>query len=299
LKDGKFYWDYQIGYFGVADVEVKSGNVFLDPKAENNECDIFFESNVTAAIIFKTWKNDPCVNAPKHDVTFSVTVPASTPNDAVVRIVGSFGTSGYSDWGQDAEDMILTKGANGKYSIKLNLNEGNIQYKYVLNGNWDFEESTENCTSISNRTLAITGVATVNNEVINWKGFGDCAPSGETHTYTFVVTVPEGTPADAVVRIVGSFGHAGYPNWNETSDDMKLVKGANGKYSITLADVEEGTEYKYVLNGSWNFEERGADNGSDCAPGIDGNRKTPSSENEEVTVENTVENWKGVTTCIE
>jgi 1,4-alpha-glucan branching enzyme len=290
-KDGGFFWDYQVGYqdHNASLVEVKAGGVEVD-NGYTNECNIYFTSNATAEIIFKAWKNDPCKEAPKHNVTFSVTVPEGTPDDAVVRIVGSFATSGYPNWEADGEGMELKKGADGKYSITLSLGAGGVEYKYVVNGSWDNGESQADPDGLgcvperSNRSITVSSSTTINDVVENWKGITTCVPSG-LYNYTFVVTVPEGTPDDAEVNIAG-----GMNDWNPSAS--KLTKGADGTYSITFEDLADGVEYKYVLNGSWDNEElAAAEDGADCAPGIAGNRKTGAEE----TIEDTVENWKGVT----
>ena len=138
LKGGIFDpgWAHQVGYpnHDPSMVVVKSGGVDV-VRGYPNECDIYFTSNATAAIVFKTWKKNPCEPTPKHNYTFSVTVPAGTPGDAVVRIVGSM-----NGWSVTDDTNILTKGADGKYSITLNGVEEGAEYKYVLNGSWDFEE---------------------------------------------------------------------------------------------------------------------------------------------------------------
>ena len=289
-KDGRFFWDYQVGYqnHDKTLVVVKSGGVEV-ANGYTNECNIYFTSNATAAIIFKSWKNDPCKEAPKHNVTFSVTAPKGTPADAVVRIVGSFATSGYPNWVADGEGMELKKGADGKYSITLSLGAGGVEYKYVVNGSWDNGEAEADPDGLgcvpdrSNRTINVTGPATINDVVENWKGITTCVPSG-VYTYKFIVTVPKGTPDNAEVYIAG-----GMNEWNPTAS--KLTKGADGKYSITIEDLEDGTEYKYVLNGKWDNEELAATKeGADCATGIS-NRKTGTDE----TIEDTVDNWRDVT----
>jgi 1,4-alpha-glucan branching enzyme len=108
-------------------------------------------------------------------------------------------------------------------------------------------------------------------------------------SFTFVVTVPAETPEGADVYIAGDMNE-----W-EPSEAFKLAKGSDGKYSITVVGLDEGAEYKYVLNGTMdNVELAAAVEDADCADEI-ANRKTGSS----ATINDTVANWKGVTTCIE
>ena len=169
LKDGEFPsdWSSQVGYHSESDVVVKDGSVDVRP-GYANECNIYFTTNATAAIIFKTWKKDPCVPTPKHDYTFHVTVPAAT-GDAEVRIVG-----GMNGWNIGDANSVLVKGGDGKYSITFAQLEEGTEYKYVVNGSWDneelaAEEEGAGCAeAISNR---VTGAeATINDVVENWRG---------------------------------------------------------------------------------------------------------------------------------
>ena len=164
LKDGAFSWDYQVGYDDPGDVEVKNGVIDVRP-GYGGECNVLFKTNDTAALIFKKWKNNPCVTVSTHNYTFNVTVPAGTPADAEVFIAG-----GMNGW--DPGATPLTKGADGKYSVTVNdLDEG-TEYKYVLNGSWDNEELAaegEGCApGINNRKTGANG--TIEDTVMNWKG---------------------------------------------------------------------------------------------------------------------------------
>lgn len=124
-----------------------------------------------------------------------------------------------------------------------------------------------------------------------WKNGNSPCVEKVKHDYTFTVTVPAATAADASIYIVGNFGEFGYPGWTADAADMKLTKQTNGTYTITLNQVAEGTEYKYVINGSWDNEELAAIvEGADCAAAIS-NRVTGTS----AAIADTVENWKGVT----
>ena len=160
LESGEFDWMFQIG--DKNSVEVKSGDVDV-VDGYTGECDIFFMTNATAAIIFKAWKNDPC-SVVRHNYTFNVTVPDGTPADAEVYIAG-----GMNGW--DASATKLTKNGN-TYSITLdNIKEG-TEYKYVMNALWANEElaeaGSEGCAEpTANR---VTGSSTtINDEVKNWR----------------------------------------------------------------------------------------------------------------------------------
>jgi len=200
-EDGKFFWDYQVGFDDDEDIELLAGGVDVLP-SNPGECDILFRTNVTAVFIFHKWKNDPCVEVPSYSVKFNVTVPEAI-GDAVVRIVGGFGTSGYPNWSPDAEEMKLTKGADGKYSITLNLKEGDIEYKYVANGDWPFEErgaddGTDCAPAIdfpnTNRSITVTGAATQNDVVENFKGITTCLPPSPPFTLGAFTWISDSNP---------------------------------------------------------------------------------------------------------
>ncbi|GAB1416959.1 hypothetical protein MASR2M117_23650 [Paludibacter sp.] len=170
--DGKFSWDYQIGYSGSADVVKKAGDVDIY-EGYANECDIFYASTEPIALVFAKWKKDPCAAIVKHNYTFTVTVPAGTPTDANIYIVGGF-KGDYPSWSADATNMKLTRQTDGKYTITLNQVEEGTEYKYVLNGSWDNEElaakeeGADCAKPISNR---VTGTSdNVADVVANWKG---------------------------------------------------------------------------------------------------------------------------------
>ena len=108
-----------------------------------------------------------------------------------------------------------------------------------------------------------------------------CVPA-ETHSITFNVTVPYGLDDTDIVYIVGEMNW-----WDPTATPM--TKSGNN-WTITLHEIEYDTEYKYVANGSWNFEELGViEEGADCANQV-ANRKV-----NDLTMDDTVENFRGIT----
>ena len=172
--DGTFSWDYQTGE--PASITVLSGSVDVVEgyAGESNLFALAIEEPIV--MVFSKWKNgaSPCVEKVKHDYTFTVTIPAATPADAAVYIVGNFGDYGYPGWTADAADMKLTKQTNGTYTISLNQIAEGTEYKYLINGAWDFEELAaiaegKDCAAaISNR---VTGTSTAIADVVeNWKG---------------------------------------------------------------------------------------------------------------------------------
>ncbi len=91
-------------------------------------------------------------------------------------------------------------------------------------------------------------ISTVSNEA-------SATPEARMVDVTFVVTVPEETPVDATVFIVGN--QPEICNWCNPHT-VALAEGADGRWRVTLS-FREGTQvnYKYTL-GSWDRVEKDA-----------------------------------------
>ena len=134
-------------------------------------------------------------------------------------------------------------------------------------------------------------VVSENSSVVYVRSYGfktnPCAEP-ETYTVNFSVSTPV-LPDTCVVYIVGAFN-----GWTADANPMTLADGA---WTVTLNDVVMNAEYKYVVNGSWNYEELlAAEEGKDCAEGLSGNRKV-----NDVEMVEEVANFKDITIakCVE
>lgn len=115
-----------------------------------------------------------------------------------------------------------------------------------------------------------------------WKA--NNTPCGEVvkENVTFKVTVPT-WEGDHKVYVVGDFN-----GWK--ADSTEMTKGTDNTWTATLADIEVKGGYKYVLDGSWDYEELAAiEEGKDCANGIE-NRALATT-----APVDTVANFEGVT----
>lgn len=70
-----------------------------------------------------------------------------------------------------------------------------------------------------------------------------------------VVTIPENTPPDASLYLVGNFN-----NWTTGDSLYKMTKQTDGIFSFTFASLQDSLVYKVVRNNSWNTVE-GRSNG--------------------------------------
>lgn len=104
-------------------------------------------------------------------VTFRVTVPAGTPDDAQLYIAGDF-----QGWAPG--DTPMTRADDSTWSIDLPFESGTaLQYKYTR-GAWEAVEKDEACGEIPNRTLRVDGSAgpeqIVDDAVGTWRDIHAC-----------------------------------------------------------------------------------------------------------------------------
>lgn len=110
------------------------------------------------------WNSAPCVakNA-AGTATFKVTVPATTPANASVSVVGSWGAEGEPEyWALGA--VVMTRNTDGTYSLTKEV-PASFQYKYVVSADgttwsWDNEFATKFEMPVSLNAVDV---------VTNWK----------------------------------------------------------------------------------------------------------------------------------
>jgi hypothetical protein len=157
-SDGTFpgSWDYQ--WYAKVDangdvekkVEVLKGSATLEVEYSTEFKLVVAAGETVVYVKTYAWKKDACIPTEKYTITFNATVPAALHDTDVVYIVGSI-----NSWTADATPM--TKGENNVWTTTLDGVEYDAEYKYLLNGSWDFEElaaKTDTCAnSISNRRV--------------------------------------------------------------------------------------------------------------------------------------------------
>jgi hypothetical protein len=174
-----------------------------------------------------------------HNYTFTLTAPAATPDTAKVYIVGNFDAP-YANWSANAADMVMTKGSDGKYTITLNDVAEGIEYKYLINGSWDYNEMTDTCGNAANR---LTGTSAAINDVVpNWKGI-TCGVTGDVPagTGTFTVTITSGYVDDSKIIFTGNFTEKAWEN-----SDREMTRGTNNTWTWT-GDYPAKFEYKLIM----------------------------------------------------
>ena len=129
-------------------VEPLSTTAVLDNTENGGEVKLTTLSDQDVVYIdVAAWKSAPCVakNA-AGTATFKVTVPATTPANASVSVVGSWGAEGDADyWTPGAH--VMTRNTDGTYSLSIAV-PASFQYKYVVSADgttwsWDNQFETQ------------------------------------------------------------------------------------------------------------------------------------------------------------
>lgn len=106
--------------------------------------------------------------ASARQITFIATVPANTPADKPIYIVGDHPNLG--GWRPDA--VFMTRRPDGRFEVAIDLPPGNYEYKFTRGG-WPSVEKSESNGDVPNRQLTVTGDATVEVTIAN---FSDLEP---------------------------------------------------------------------------------------------------------------------------
>jgi hypothetical protein len=113
------------------------------------------------------------------DVTFNVTVPASTDATGMaVHIAGELNLLDDTLPAWDPGAVELTQIDSTHWTISFSaVEETIVQYKYTL-GSWDYVEKGTTCNELSNRILTVTygesGTQVINDTVANWRNVPPC-----------------------------------------------------------------------------------------------------------------------------
>lgn len=234
-----------------ANVEQDANGEDIDDRSFTVTADLVLEPFAVAR-----WKGiDPIAEPTKVTVKIEVAVPAETPADAVIYIIGELPglenvypeppTQPTHAWGNFTDDYKLVRGEDGKYRISIE-SEPNFYLRY----NYYIVMGDKNIREIGAlRTHTAVATNTLNDEVTKWE---------EPVTITFSVTVPEGTPASASVYVIGVFKELIYPGmgvnptqlnhqWNNFTNKYKMTKGEGSVYTLSLViDYNYTFFYKYV-----------------------------------------------------
>jgi len=214
-------------------------------------------------------------------VSFKAYLPENTPDDATIYIIGN-----YCNWDFDsaATSTVKIDIEEKKYAeFELQVAEFPLEYKYTVGPDWKYVEKDADGNEIDDRKIDSAPEEVVIDTVAKWAAI-PIPPSEEPTIVNIKAFLPENTPDDATIYIIGN-----YCNWDfggaKTSDVQTDDEGK--KYAeFELQVAEFPLEYKYTVGPDWAYEEVKADGSR-----VD-NRKIESMP-EEVVID-TVEKWAAI-----
>ena len=172
-------------------------------------------------------------------VTFVVdALPANTPAEDSLFVAGTF-----NDWQPGDSAFRLSTDSTGRLSLTLRQVQPPFEFK-ITRGSWKRVEGDALGQQADNRRYDGSAKGdTVHLQILSWEGL----PLAPTHGWAtlLVKAIPENTPPDASLYVVGSFNkwHPGDPNY-------KLQREPDGSYSIRIPLWQDTTHYKFS-RGAW------------------------------------------------
>ena len=149
----------------------------------------------------------------------------------------------FNNWQPGDLAYELRRSESGVYYIDLPDTLTVFKYK-ITQGNWGLVEGDDKGGSRADRVyyrFKEKNPKLIQLTVDGWEARA---------TYHFVVTqIPENTPKDASLFIVGNFN-----NWHAGDEDFRLRKQVDGTYRVTVASDLPRLEYKFT-RGDWNSVE--------------------------------------------
>lgn len=172
-------------------------------------------------------------------VTFTIErLPANTPGADTVFLGGEI-----NGWAPADTAFRFRPGRSGKLFLTVGPRAGRPPFEYKLTrGSWERVEANAFGQFLNNRRYE-GGKDTIPLTVFNWDDLPVNPPLG--WAAIVVERVPENTPPDASLYVVGSFNE-----WHTGDPDYKLEKQADGAYRARIPIMSDTTFYKFC-RGSW------------------------------------------------
>lgn len=193
-------------------------------------------------------------NSCLYNVTFHVNMSEVTAPFTTPEVNGTF-----NGWCGGCAPMTDEDG-DGVWSITIELQEGNYEYKFAADG-WAIQEELtpgSSCTvtnnGFTNRSLQVAGAQELS--TVCWAICADCGIVAETFDITFRVDMNEVTAAFTTPEVNGTFN-----NWCGGCAPMSDADG-DGVWELTIALQAGNYEFKYAADG-WAIQEELAP-GSTC-----------------------------------
>ncbi len=225
-------------------------------------------------------------------IDFSLTVPEGMSEDTVVYMIGVFPgleyvdppTMPYHQWNNFTDEYKMTRQLDGTYTLSITADRGyELKYKYVytIDGGQTYVWEVDRTDSDDGDRHYIVNESRQQDDVV--EEWNIPQPPAQTTTVKFQVTVPEETPEDAQIYIIGDMTN----NW--TLSDAVLLTKSGSLYEVEFTlEVNQTYEYKYIIgNTSYDNEEVTAENGPIA-------NRTITVTSGMIPVEDVVARWKGI-----
>jgi cyclomaltodextrinase / maltogenic alpha-amylase / neopullulanase len=181
----------------------------------------------------------------------TVTFHMMAPNANQVYLAGSL--NGWSD----NSDLMQDEDGDGVFSITIELDPGEYEYKFVVDGNWKEDPQAADYTDDGHGGR--NGIVKVEGETmeVGGKGSGDKKPASKKRApagareVSFRLEPKTGGVTD--IFIAGAFN-----DWSATADRMTDEDG-DGVYEIMLSLAKGEYAYKFVVDGNWMADENAED----------------------------------------
>ncbi|MBN1154751.1 metallophosphoesterase [candidate division KSB1 bacterium] len=246
-----------IEYMGSGNPDFVTGNVFDDPLFEDaaaGRLALHIDSPAVGAASDEANLGDPrwgTYGDPDSSVavTFSVTVPANTPEDDLVYLAGTF-----NDWNPGAQVMEKIDSLQWHLTLSLEKNTA-YEYKYTR-GDWESVEKDSAGEEIANRTFT-TGDSsmTIEDVVEKWADvFDPVEPRKMPPILTFYDNDPQHHIAITYFSDVSGSGKVFY-GINDVTENTHIVsefkdlQAENDQlvHIARLTGLSENTTYKYQI----------------------------------------------------
>jgi hypothetical protein len=168
-------------------------------------------------------------------------LPDYTPPGDSIFLVGNF-----NDWNPKDQNFRFQKLDNGRWLYNFLTPMPDFEFK-ITRSSWETVEGGTVGEPIPNRFYTNTGKQkdTLRITINGWEDQKEEVPYQDTLPIK-IISLPENTPIDASLYVVGSFN-----GWSPGDPDFKMDRDSNGHFRATIPIRTTITEFK-ISRGSWN-----------------------------------------------
>jgi AraC-like DNA-binding protein len=166
--------------------------------------------------------------------------PDYTPTEDSLYLVGSF-----NNWNPQDSNFLFKPLSNGRYVYDFLTPLPDFEFK-ITRGSWKRVEGGALGEPIGNRLYQSSHELrdTIHLLVKSWEDLREAIPYFDTIQLR-VTEIPENTPIDATLYVVGNFN-----GWSPADPGFKLHAAADGSYFATIPLRSDTMEFK-ISRGSW------------------------------------------------